>query len=69
MRLLKLIGTLTCMLAEAAALMFGLTWWALHDSHLATFRGTLPCLLPLLAVFTLAMCVLHLYWYRKEKKG
>jgi hypothetical protein len=66
MRLLKLVATLTCLLAEGTAFSFGLTWWALDDSHLATFRETLPILLPMLAVFTLFMCALQIYWYRKE---
>lgn len=67
MRLLKLVGTLVCLLVEGAAFSFGLTWWALHDSRLATLRGTLPILLPLLAVFTLFMCALQIYWHRKEE--
>ena len=68
MRLLKLIATLTCLLAEGTAFSFGLTWWALHDSRLATLRGSLPILLPLLAVFTLLMCALQIYGYRKEER-
>ncbi|HEX6484900.1 MAG TPA: hypothetical protein VF043_39145 [Ktedonobacteraceae bacterium] len=68
MRLLKLIGTLACLLGEGTAFSFGITWWALHDSRLVTFKGTLPILLPMLAVFTLFMCVLQIYWYRKEER-
>jgi hypothetical protein len=67
MRVLKLVGTIACLLAEGAAFSFGLTWWALHDSRLAGFRGTLPILLPMIAVFTLFMCALQIYWYRKEE--